>query len=240
IALWTALARAYYAYQPNAGNRRGEMQRDGLSAALNAYGISRTAVTRAESLAVAAVGLDLINLSRPALTAYEASLALVDDAAVRAAYLDLRARKGFRIVNHSVDADLATPRVCVQFSEDLVKAGVDYASFFTVDGNAPRAIEAKGRQVCVEGLEHGHHYRIGIRQGLPAAVGETIASPVSLAIYVRDRAPSVRFSTENFVLPAAGRHGIPMVSINTPTAQLKLHRVGDRGLAGMLGGYMFL
>src|SRR5690606_31262139 len=131
------------------------------------------------------------------------SLKLVDDDTVRAAYDDLRARKGFRVVNHSIDSDISSPRVCVQFSEDLVKAGVDYATFFTVEGAAPKAVEAKDQQACVEGLEHGKQYRIGIRNGLPSAVGEKIESPVSLSIYVRDRAPSVRFSTENFVLPAA-------------------------------------
>src|SRR5690606_32281837 len=125
------------------------LARDGTSAALNANGLARTASLRAESLAAIGQALDRRDVSRAALQAYEASLALVNDAAVRAAYLDLKARKGFRVVNHSVDADLAEPRVCVQFSEDLVKSGIDYASFFTVDDAAPRAITASGRQICV-------------------------------------------------------------------------------------------
>src|SRR5690606_14550097 len=108
------------------------------------------------------------------------------------------------ILNHTVDSDLASPRLCIQFSENLVKAGVDYATFFTVDGGAPKAVEAREQQACVEGLEHGRQYQIGVRPGLASSVGEKIEKPVNLSIYVRDRAPSVRFSTENFVLPAAG------------------------------------
>ena len=239
-ALWTGLSRALVAVETDNYSERATLSRDGTSAALIAYGLARSAGMRAQSLAALGAALDRRDVYRAALTAYEASLALADEAAVRAAYLDLKARKGFRVVNHSVEADLAEPRVCVQFSEDLVKSGVDYASYVTVDDAAPRAIEAGGRQLCVEGLEHGSHYRIAVRQGLPASTGEVTESPVPLSVYVRDRAPAVRFSGENFVLPATGRHGIPIVAVNTPTAKLKLHRIGERALAPLLSGYSFL
>ena len=45
------------------------------------------------------------------------------------------------MVDHSVEADTASPRVCAQFSEDLVKLGTDYAPFVSVDGQAPKAVE---------------------------------------------------------------------------------------------------
>ncbi len=239
-ALWTGLSTALLSVETQNYSERAQLARDGSSAALNAYALARSVTPRAQSLAAVAKALDRRELSRPALQAYEASLALADDAAVRAAYADLKSRKGFRVLNHTVDADLAEPRVCVQFSEDLVKSGIDYASYLTVDDAAPKAVSTSARQICVEGLEHGEHYRIAVRQGLPAAIGEVTESPVALSIYVRDRAPTVRFSGENFVLPATGRHGLPMVSINAPTAKLKLHRIGDRSLAPLLSGYNFL
>lgn len=238
--LWTDLARAKLAIEPINGGERSTLNSEGLSAALNAYPLTRGANERAQSLAAIGLGLDRRDQGRPAIQAYEASLALVNDAEVRAAYLDVKARKGFRVIDHSIDADLAAPRVCVQFSEDLVKSGVDYMPFVTVDGAAPAAIEAKGRQVCVEGLEHGRQYRIAVRQGLPAAIGEVIENPVALTVYVRDRAPSIRFSGENFVLPAEGRQAIPMVSVNAASADLKLYRLGDRALAGLMSANRFL
>jgi uncharacterized protein YfaS (alpha-2-macroglobulin family) len=121
-----------------------------------------------------------------------------------------------------------------------VKAGTDYATFVTVDGRPPRAVDAGEKQLCVEGLEHGEYYDIVIRSGLPSAIGEVIASPVTLNIYVRDRAPSLRFTGDNFVLPSTARRGIPLVSVNTETAELSLFRVGDRALAQLLSGYNFL
>lgn len=237
---WTKLASAMLATKPETNREGAELARNASSAALIGYELSRTVAQRAPNLAVMAQALDRRDLYRPALQAYEASLTLVNDLTVRAAYLDLKSRKGFRVVGNSVETDLASPRACVQFSEELVKTGQDYAPFVTVNDGPPQAVEAKGQQLCIEGLRHGENYRITIRQGLPAGIGEVTEAPVTLSIYVRDRAPSIRFSGENFVLPAAGRHGIPMVSVNAGSANLKLYRVGDRSLASLLNGYQFL
>jgi uncharacterized protein YfaS (alpha-2-macroglobulin family) len=238
--LWIDLAKAILAVQPANGEETANLQRDATSAAWNAYQLLRTTATRAEVLAVIAQALDRRDLYRPALSAYEASLALVNSAAVTAEYRDLKARKGFRVVDHSIDADSTSPRVCAQFSEELVRTGMDYVPFVTVDGQAPKGIEAKDKQICVEGLEHGKHYRVAFRTGLPAAIGEVLETPVQLSVYVRDRAPSARFTGDSFVLPSTARHGIPLVTVNMDAAEMKLYRIGDRSLAQLLSGYQFL
>ncbi|MGJ7040713.1 uncharacterized protein YfaS (alpha-2-macroglobulin family) [Shinella sp. BE166] len=212
----------------------------GALAAINAYELSRTTETRARALAVLADTLDKSSNYRAGINAYKASLDLKDDVAVRSAYLGLRARQGFRIVNHTIDSDSATPRACVEFSEPLVKSGADYASFVTLDGAAPKAVEAKDRQICVEGLTHGQRYKIAFRPGLPSAVDEPLASMVDLDIYVQDRASMVRFTGDSFVLPGSARRGIPIVSVNTDSADLKLYRVGDRAIASLLADSQFL
>ncbi len=238
--LWINLAKAILAVQPANGEEAASLQRDGSSAAWNAYQLLRTAPARAEALSVIASGLARRDLHRPALSAYEASLALMNSAPVAAEYMDLKARKGFRVVDHSIDADSASPRICAQFSEELVKTGVDYAPFVTVDDQTPKGIEAKDKQICVEGLEHGKHYRVAFRSGLPAAIGEVLERPVQLSVYVRDRAPSARFTGDSFVLPSTARRGIPVVTINMEAAEMKLYRIGDRSLAQLLSGYQFL
>ena len=88
-------------------------------------------------------------------------------------------------------------------------------AFVTVDDAAPKAVEAEGKQICVEGLEHGEHYNITFRAGLPAAIGEVAGSARSRStIYIQDRAPSARFTGDSFVLPATARRGIPVVTVN--------------------------
>jgi len=212
----------------------------GALAAINAYQLSRTSETRARALAVLGDTLDKSASYRAGINAYKASLALKDDVAVRSAYLGLRARQGFRVVGHTIDSDSASPRACVEFSEPLVKAGADYASFVTLDGAAPKAVEAKDRQICVEGLTHGQRYKIGFRAGLPSSVDEPLASPADLDVYVQDRAATVRFTGDGFVLPGSVRRGIPIVSVNTDSADLKLYRVGDRAIAALLADSQFL
>ncbi|MGN6582749.1 MAG: MG2 domain-containing protein [Rhizobiaceae bacterium] len=239
-ALWEGLARAALKVKPVNAADKDDLAFAATSAATNAYRLSRTAKARAGALAVLAQGLDRRAQYRPAIQAYKASLALANDPLVRAAYLDLKARKGFRIVDHTIDAENQTPRACVQFSDPLVKNGVDYTPFVTVDGAQPKAIDLEEKQICVDGLEHGKRYRISFRAGLPSAIGEVLESPASLDIYVRDRSPFIRFTGDNFILPGAGRHGIPLVSVNTDEADLQLYRVGDRALTQLLSSSDFL
>ncbi|WP_234189023.1 alpha-2-macroglobulin family protein [Shinella sp. NM-101] len=212
----------------------------GALAAINAYQLSRSTETRARALAVLGDTLDKSGSYRAGINAYKASLDLKDDVAVRSAYLGLRDRQGFRVVNHTIDSDSASPRACVEFSEPLVKSGADYASFVTLDGAAPKAVEAKDRQICVEGLKHGQRYKIAFRPGLPSSVDEPLANAVDLDVYVQDRAAMVRFTGDGFVLPGSVRRGIPIVSVNTDSADLKLYRVGDRAIAGLLADSRFL
>lgn len=239
-AVWSKYARAIIAVQPANGSETYALQRNGTAAAINAYTTSRTTEDRATALAVLAAALDKREQFRPALQAYEASLALENNSSLRAEYEDLKARKGFRIVDHSVDSDNAAPRVCAQFSEDLVKTGIDFAPFVSVDGQAPQSIDASGRQICVGGMEHGRNYRITYRQGIPAQIGEVTTAPTVLNVYMPDRGQSAQFSGDSFVLPATGRRGIPLVTVNMERAKLQLYRIGDRSLAQLLTGYQFL
>ena len=232
--LWTGLAAAANAVRPGGGENSYYYQRAGTGAAINGYLLSRTANERASALNALAAGLEKRSMFRPAITAYEKSLELVSSPEIQAIYADLKRRRGFRVIEHTVDSDSASPRVCVQFSEDLVKTGVDYASFVSVDTAPTAAIERGDRELCVEGLVHGGRYRIVVRPGLPSAIGEVIGEPVALDIYIRDRSPSLRFTGENFILPGSARRGIPVVSVNTDKAEIAVYRIGDRSLSRLL------
>ncbi len=237
--LWAELSRTARAYTPQDANLRRSLLSVSVSAAINAYEASHTATDRADALAALAEAFVGVQNWRPALSAYRASLELREAPALRAAYKELRATRGFRVVDNTVDADSATPRICVQFSEDLVKSQ-DYSGFVSIDGARDAAIDIDTRQICVNGLAHGQRYRVMLRQGLPSSVGEVLEAPVELSLYVRDRAPSARFTGSNFVLPAKSRLGIPLVTINAPSADLKLFRVGDRALSQVITRSDFL
>jgi uncharacterized protein YfaS (alpha-2-macroglobulin family) len=234
-SLWIEMSRA-------AGTIRGDadLAAKAVLSAINAYDASRTVQRRAEALALLGEGLETQENHRGAITALKESLALIPSKIVQARYNDLRDRFGFRVADHSVDADSVSPRVCVQFSEALVKAGTDYMPFVTLNGAAPKALEAKDKQICVEGLVHGERYKLTLRRGLPSSVGENLEAAIDLDIYVKDRSPTVRFTGDSFVLPSTARRGIPLVSVNTTSANLKLYRIGDRNIAPLLANSQFL
>ncbi|MHC1549934.1 alpha-2-macroglobulin family protein [Phyllobacterium sp. K27] len=232
--VWLELAKT-----GNTGSNRYRGSQSAL-AAFNAYQLSRTTQSRAEALFVLGTSLEIAQNYRAAINAYKASLELVEAKTVRAALNDLKARQGFRVINHTIDADSATARACVQFSEPLVKMGTDYAPFVTLNGAPAKSVEAKASEICVEGLTHGERYKLALRAGLPSSVGESLEGQVDLDIYVKDRAAMVRFTGDSFVLPSTARRGIPIVSVNTSSAKLKLYRIGDRGIAPLLTSSQFL
>ncbi|NDV02581.1 alpha-2-macroglobulin family protein [Pseudoroseicyclus tamaricis] len=136
---------------------------------------------------------------------------------------------GFRIVNTDVESDSARPRICAEFSEDLVQAGVDYAPYVQLPDQS-LTVEVDGRQLCVDGVTHGSRYRLIFRPGLPAASGEELPSPVEIAQYVRDRSPGVHFPSRAYVLPARGDVALPVESVNLDGIDLTLYAVSDRNI----------
>lgn len=143
---------------------------------------------------------------------------------------DAMGKYGFRIVDNSVEADSARPRICASFSEDLVRTGVDYATFVQLPA-ADLTVSFDGyRQLCIEGLAHGSRSTVTFREGLPAADGQVLAKSIEITSYIRDRNPGVRFPGRGYVLPKAGGAAVPVETVNTTGLELTLYRVTDRNL----------
>ncbi|WP_449409470.1 alpha-2-macroglobulin family protein [Methylobacterium komagatae] len=242
-ANWRAYARAAQSAagetEENDYQGRTRLRGQALAAAYRAYERARTAPDAASALALLGENAADQEEWRPALDAYAASLALLDDASIRETYERLRAEHGFRILNYTVDSDAAAPRLCFTFSE-AVAPKADFAPYVAVSGSASAAVTGEGSQVCVDGLKHGNRYAVVLRPGLPSAVGETLLKPADYEIYVRDRAPQARFTGRNYVLPRTGQAGIPIVSVNAPKLDVEVLRIGDRGLLPTLRSEDFL
>jgi alpha-2-macroglobulin len=239
---WLTVARAASAAAglraSNDYQGRRRLRDRAAAAAYRAY--ERAATPADAAAALAELGaLEAADESwRPALDAYAASLALADSAAVRETYEALRAEHGFRVLGYRVDADAAAPRLCFTLSEPLT-AKADYAPFVAVAGGSA-AVTAEGAQLCVDGLKHGSRYAVVLRQGLPSSVGESLLAAADYDVYVRDRAPQVRFTGRNYVLPRTGQAGVPLVSVNAPKLDVEVLRIGDRGLLPTLRSEDFL
>lgn len=235
-AAWLSYSRAAIA----AAGYDETLQMNATAAAYLAY--KKVSAKTDKAAALAWLGEVFVQRSmwRPALNAYRASVDLVDVAQVRNIYEDLREKHGFRILDYKVDNESASPRVCFQFSEPLAQATGEYAPYVTASGFSNAAISLEEQQLCVEGLKHGEHYKIVLRDGLPSAAGETLRKPADYEIYVRDRASLVRFTGKNYVLPRVGQEGIPVVSVNTSKIAVTIARIGDRNLLPTLRSGDFL
>ena len=236
---WTGLARALLAIKPDQGSERYELPVNASGAAWTAYERAQAPAAKAAALVVLSEALTRRSYWRAAIDALKASLALVEDAPAREAHDKLVAEHGFRIVEYKVEAEAALPRLCIQFSERLAPGQVDWAKYFKIDGKDPQAVTAEARQLCLDGLAHGRRYEVQVREGLPSAIGEKLMKTAELAVYVKDRAPSVRATGRGYLLPNRGQQGIPLVTVNTDAVKVEIYRIGDRSLAQTLQGGEF-
>src|ERR1700720_4400758 len=180
---WLNYSRAAIA----AGDDDHDPQQTGTAAAYIAYQHASGKPQRALALAWLGEIYAKRSMWRPSLDAYRASLDAADIAAVRNIYEDLREKHGFRILDYKIDNESTSPRACFQFSESLALGNADFSPFVTASGFANAAISTEDQKLCVEGLKHGEHYKIVLRDGLPSAEGETLRKSADYEIYVRDR-----------------------------------------------------
>src|SRR5262247_1419811 len=192
-ANWLRLAKAVMQIRPSNDRERTLLLERAATAAYIAYQRSTgNAGEEAEALVVIARTYADRSVWRPALDALRISLDLREVAEVRQQYERLREDHGFRLLDYTVDADAASPRVCFQFSEDLPGKRTDFSPFVAVAGQDKPALSSEEKQLCVEGLKHGETYTLTLRAGLPSVVKETLAKSIDYSVYVRDRKPFVR------------------------------------------------
>ena len=231
-AAWLAHARAIRVLAGTEGNQTYDMNRRLASAAINAA-LRLEGPARADAYALLARGLEGTYRGENALAALRAADAIVPGIAPDE-LARLRETYGFRVLDHDVDAQTATPRICVSFSESLV-AERDYSPYLRT-GVTGLAIEAEGQQLCVSGVVFGESYDLVVRAGLPSASGETLQRDVPLTVYVRDRGPVVRFPGRAYVLPANGPRALPIETVNADQLDLT---PDERARHGEIRGRMY-
>ncbi|MWD27937.1 alpha-2-macroglobulin family protein [Aquicoccus sp. SCR17] len=226
---WLDYATLLLEVRDQNGNATRAFRERALPAAINAYLRSADAPRQADALEVMARALEMLGRGRDMIPALRLADRLDPRDALQARLEDAVGKYGFRITDHRVESDLASPRVCAEFSEPLVRAGVDYGDYLQLPSET-LAVEAEGSQLCISGMEHGARIRATFREGLPAESGEVLSKDVTLTLYVRDRAPAVRFPGRTYVLPRAAEAGVPVETVNTDRVELTLSRISDRNL----------
>ncbi|HVW92390.1 MAG TPA: MG2 domain-containing protein [Devosia sp.] len=211
----------------------------GTDAALEAFLQSETPADRATALASLARGLALRQMWQEAIGTYKASLDLAANADLAKTLDTLIAQHGFHVTGNTVEADTATPSICITLSDPLPAGNTDLSSYVVVEDAPQAAVSAQQSQICVTGLEHGKRYHITLRAGLPAQSGDSLRNNVDLHVFVPDRKPFVGFANNAYVMPAGLGGGLPLTSVNAKSADVVIYRIGDRGISEAIHNDVF-
>ena len=227
---WAEYARLLQAAGVKDANNRRAFDEQAYFAAVNGYVRADNAALQHSLLVTMGQALEGIDRGRDTVQALRLAQTLQARDDTAAALDRVMGIYGFRVVDNEVQADSARPRICANFSEDLLKSGVDYATFVQLPAPDLTVSFDGWRQLCVEGVQHGSRQTVTFREGLPAADGQTLAKSIEITAYVRDRSPGVRFPGRGYVLPKADAVAIPVETVNTDKLDLTLFRVTDRNL----------
>lgn len=236
--MWAEYARlALEVKGKNSSDTRRYRQR-ALNAAANAYLRAPSAAAQVSALQIMAEAMEIVGRGRDMIPTLRLAEAIQPRDDVIAALDKAIAKYGFRITEHRVDKDSTAPRICAEFSEGLVKTGVDYAPFVKLPSQS-LVVQSDGSQICIDGVEHGARYQVTFRTGLPAASGETLVKDVPLTMYVGDRTATARFPGRAYVLPKSTDAAIPLETVNLDEVDLLLRRVSDRNVLRTMQEDMF-
>ncbi len=236
---WLEYSRLVLMAAANDQNNAATLRDDSFRSAINAYLRADNKALQHSILVQMGQSLETMDRGRDTVQAYRLAQDLQPRDDTAALLSDAAGKYGFRVTDNEVQTESARPRVCVNFSDDLVASGVDYSSFVKLPEAGLSVSLAGSRQLCVEGISFGTRYTLTFRAGLPAATGETLAKNVDVSAYVRDRSPGVRFTGRGYVLPRVGGAAIPVVTVNTTKLNLEVWKVTDRNLVRVMqNGYL--
>lgn len=237
-ASWIEIARLANKWKSKDRKRRKFIREIAIAGGVNGYLRAGKPAEQANALLELATALETLKAGRRAIPVLRLAYDLSPRKDIEAAIDRMVSLYGFRIVDHSVDQNARQPRVCVEFSEPLVKAGVNYADLVKMPAQG-MAVENQDNQLCIEGVTHGDTLRVTFRKGLPGASGEKLHKSVNLEVYVPDRDAVARFPGRSYILPKHAQASVPLTTINLDRVDLAIYRIGDRNLLrAMQGGYL--
>jgi len=234
---WLVLSQAWQnrAQQQKKANdnysiRRRSSERVRQSA-WNALQAANAPLERARALFRLGALYDRNQQSKKAIAAYGEALEFEDNPRIAKRYQELLDANAFQIKGVSVESDSATPKVCLNFSDELAQGRqLHYEDYLVIEPAIQLVATPEKRQLCVEGVRHGQSYAIKARAGIPSASGDKTRATQEFTAKVEDRKPTLGFRGATYVLPKTGSQQLPLTSVNLAEARLRVLRVNDRNL----------
>lgn len=166
-----------------------------------------------------------------ALAAYDASNRYTYDQEAYNRADQLRAMLAFAVATTKLNAEGETPEACVEFRSDLLATdAINYADYVRIEPETKASFRVSANQLCIGDLAFGTSYKITVLQGLASLYGDKLQKNEEWSFSVGDRAPTVGFRNQAYVLPKVGSTGVPVITVNVDKVKLRLLRINDRNL----------
>ncbi|NBO20728.1 MAG: alpha-2-macroglobulin family protein, partial [Rhodobacteraceae bacterium] len=154
-ANWAEYSRLEFAAAQDTSADQTTLRQRAYGAAVNAYLRAGDKATRHTVLVQMAQVLEQMDRGRDTVAALRLAQSIQPRDDTAAFLADAAGKYGFRVQENRVESDLARPRLCVTFSEELSKDGVDYANYVKLDAAGLTVSQSGTNDLCVEGVEHG-------------------------------------------------------------------------------------
>ncbi|MFN4244499.1 MAG: hypothetical protein ACK4PI_14835, partial [Tepidisphaerales bacterium] len=150
-ATWGEFARRSLEAAKVDANQQWFFLNQALNASINGYLRAGNPALRHTILVVMGEVLERNGRGRDTVQALRLAQSLQERVDTAALLDDAIGKYGFRIAETVVQSDLARPRICATFSEDLVASGVDYSTFVQITDPGLTVENGGWRQLCVAG-----------------------------------------------------------------------------------------
>jgi uncharacterized protein YfaS (alpha-2-macroglobulin family) len=176
-----------------------------------------------------------------ALAAYDAAGRYSYDQEAYARADQLRSMLAFGVATTRLNIEGDTPEACLEFRGELPAAdALTYADYVRIEPATKASFRVSGPQLCIGDLAFGTSYKVTVLQGLPSLYGDKLTKNEEWSFSVGDRAPTVGFRNQAYVLPKIGSNGVPVITVNVDKVNLRLLRINDRNLVDELYEGRFL
>ena len=141
------------------------------------------------------------------------------------------ARDEMRFTDVYVESETDSPRACFEFTRKLkTHGGVRYEDYVRFEPPFKAEFTARGRRLCVSGMNYGEIYSTTLLKGLPDFSDRMTAQTEQFNVSIPDRNPTLKFSGASYILPSRGERALPLTSVNVAEADVKIMRINDRNL----------
>ena len=131
---------------------------------------------------------------------------------------------------------------CITFVPPLKSTKrIRYGDYVAVKP-APRDLVTTVRngKLCIDGLSFGEEYQISLLPGLPGGDHSNTIVKGDLSVFMPNRKPMISFRERGYILPRYSAQVIPLETVNTRKARIKVLRIVERNLvsnvkSGFLG-----